>query len=66
MCYCYSKMAKLTDQDDIEAFLMTFEKLMEAYQVPKARCAYKLAISVVRLGSAGMRREVSRDHNKVK
>jgi len=31
------KVTKLMDQDDIEAFLFTFERLMEAYEVPKAR-----------------------------
>jgi len=30
------KVAKLMDQDDIDAFLVTFERLMEAYEVPKA------------------------------
>ena len=28
------KIAKLSDQDDIEAYLVTFERLMEAYMVP--------------------------------
>ena len=28
------KLTKLTDGDDIEAFLKTFERLMEAYEVP--------------------------------
>jgi len=37
------KVAKLTDQDDSEAFLVTFERLIEGYEVPKTRGAYKLA-----------------------
>ena len=37
------KLTKLTDGDDIEAFLKTFERLMEVYDVPKERWAYRLA-----------------------
>ena len=37
------KLTKLTDGEDIEAFLKTFERLMEAYEVPKERWAYWLA-----------------------
>ena len=28
-------MTKLMEEDDIEAYLTTFEKLMEAYEVPQ-------------------------------
>ena len=31
------KVAKLTDQDDIEAYLTTFERLMEAYSVERRK-----------------------------
>ena len=37
------KLTKLTDGEDIEAFLKTFERLMEAYEVPKEHWAYRLA-----------------------
>ena len=33
------KLTKLTDGEDIEAFLKTFEKLVEVYEVPKERWA---------------------------
>ena len=36
------KITKLSDQDDIEAYLVTFERLMEAYEVLKQRWAFKL------------------------
>ena len=31
------KIAKLTDTDDIEAYLTTFERMMAAYDVPRSR-----------------------------
>ena len=37
------KLTKLTNGEDIEAFLKTFERLMEAYEVPKEHWAYRLA-----------------------
>ena len=37
------KLTKLTDQDDIEAYLTTFECMMIAYQVDKSCWAFKLA-----------------------
>ena len=63
------KVTKLMDQDDIEAFLVTFERLMEAYEVPKACQAYKLAIHLTGLAQqayTAMPCEVSRDYDKVK
>ena len=36
------KVAKLTENDDIEAYLTTFERLMIAYEVKPERWAYKL------------------------
>ena len=35
-------MAKLTDRDDIEAYLATFERLMSVYIVPRDRWIFKL------------------------
>ena len=37
------KLTKLTEQDDIEAYIITFERMMAVYEVPCARWAYKLA-----------------------
>jgi len=36
------KIANLSDQDDIEAYLVTFERLMEAYEISKQCWAFKL------------------------
>ena len=63
------KVAKLTDQDDTEAFLVTFERLMEAYEVPKARWAYKLATQLsgrAQQAYAAMPSEISGDYDEVK
>jgi len=38
---------KLTEVDDIEAFLTTFEHLMHAYEWPQKRLAFKLAPQLV-------------------
>lgn len=35
-------VAKLTNQDNIEAYLTTFECLMLAYNIPKVRWIFKL------------------------
>ena len=37
------KLVKLTEQDDIEAYLTTFERVMRAYEVKEERWAVKLA-----------------------
>ena len=37
------KLTRLTNQDDIEAYLTTFERMMIAYEVDKSRWAFKLA-----------------------
>ena len=37
------KLTKLGDSDDIEAYLKTFERMMGAYDVPRARWVFKLA-----------------------
>ena len=41
------KVAKLTDDDDIEAYLTTFERLIVAYEIPQRRWAFKLASQLV-------------------
>ena len=37
------KLVPLTAQDDIESYLVTFERIMEAYKVPKEQWTYYLA-----------------------
>ena len=37
------QVAKLTDDDDIEGYLTTFERQMAAYEIDKARWAFLLA-----------------------
>lgn len=37
------KLVKLSEQDDIEAYLTTFERVMRAYEVKEERWAVKLA-----------------------
>ena len=37
------KLTKLTEADDIEAYLTTFERMMAAYEVEETRWVYKLA-----------------------
>ena len=41
------KVTKLREGDDIEAYLTTFERVMTAYEVPKARWSFKLAPQLV-------------------
>ena len=36
-------VVELTDRDDIVAYLTTFERLMAAYSVPRAKWIFKLA-----------------------
>ena len=37
------KLQRLTNNDDVEAYLVTFERLMSMYEVPQNHWAYKLA-----------------------
>ena len=37
------KLQRLTNTDDMEAYLITFERLMSVYEVPQNRWAYRLA-----------------------
>ena len=41
------QIQKLTESNDIVAYLTTFERLMNAYEVKKDRWAYKLATNLV-------------------
>ena len=42
------KVAKLSDKDDIEAYLTMFKRLMSAYSIPEDRWNFKLAPQLVR------------------
>ena len=37
------KLMQLTEQDDIEAYLVTFERIMQAYKIPREQWTYYLA-----------------------
>ena len=37
------KLTRLTETDDIESYLTTFERLMKAYEIKESRWAFKLA-----------------------
>ena len=38
-----AEVSKLSDEDDIEAYLTTFERMMAAYGVPKDRWVFRVA-----------------------
>ena len=40
------KLVALSEKDDIEAYLVTFERIMEAYKVPKSEWTYHLALQL--------------------
>ena len=63
------KLAKLTDSDDIEAFLTTFERIMQAFEVAKKRWSYKLAPQLsgkAQQAYAAMERHKADDYEEVK
>ena len=61
------KLAKLTDSDDIESFLTTFERIMQAFEVAKKRRSYKLALSgKAQQAYAAMERHKADDYEEVK
>ena len=63
------KLAKLGDDDDIEAYLTTFERMMAAYEVEKARWTYKLAPQLsgrAQQAFAAMEQAKTGDYDEVK
>ena len=49
------KLSKLTETDDVEAYLTTFERMMMVYEVDRARWAFKLTGPTAnREGTAGI------------
>ena len=63
------KLAKLGEEDDIEAYLTTFERMMAAYEVGKPRWTYKLAPQLsgkAQQAFAAMDRDKAGDYDEVK
>ena len=63
------KLVKLSDQDDIEAYLTTFERVMRAYEVKEERWAVKLAPQLTgkaQLAYAAMSTEQAGDYEALK
>ena len=55
-----AKLVKLSEQDDIEAYMTTFERVMRAYEIKEERWAVKLApylTGKAQLAFAAMRAE---------
>ena len=42
-----ARVTKLTEEDDIEAYLNTFKWLMEVYEVVHTRWSFKLALRLI-------------------
>ena len=63
------KLTKLSESDDVEAYLTTFEGMMEAYRVEKSKWAYLLAPQLTgkaQQAYAAMAGEESGDYDSLK
>ena len=63
------KLTKLSESDDVEAYLTTFERMMEAYRVEKSKWAYLLAPQLTgkaQQAYAAMAGEESGDYDSLK
>ena len=63
------KLTRLTEKDDIEAYLTTFEQMMEVYGIRKEKWAYKLSPQLTRkaqLAYAAMQPKKSGDYEDLK
>ena len=63
------KLSKLTERDDIEAYLTTFERIMVVHGVDRSRWAYKLAPELTgkaQLAYAAMDTAASGDYEELK
>ena len=63
------RLTKLTNTDDVEAYLMTFERMMKAYAVEKARWAFVLAPQLTgkaQQAYAAMSGDMAGDYDQVK
>ena len=65
----HDREIKLTEADDIEAYLITFESLMQAYEVSQERWAFKLAPQLVNKAQqayAALSPDDAKDYAKLK
>ena len=63
------RLTRLSDDDDIEAYLTTFERMMEAYEVERARWSFKLAPQLTgkaQQAYAALPPEHAKDYDEVK
>ena len=63
------KVVKLTDSDDIEAYIVIFKRLMAAYDVPENRWVFKLAPQLsgkAQQAYAALSGEAAADYSQVK
>ena len=64
-----AKLTKLTESEDIEAYLTTFERMMSAHEVDKEKWAFKLAPNLsgkAQLAYAAMDSDDAKDYEQVK
>ena len=64
-----AKLTKLTESEDIEAYLTTFERMMVAHEVEEEKWAFKLAPNLsgkAQLAYAAMDSEGAKDYEQVK
>ena len=64
-----AKLTKLTESEDIEAYLTTFERMMSAHEVDKEKWAFKLAPNLsgkTQLAYAAMDSDDAKDYEQVK
>ena len=60
------KLSKLNDQDDIEAYLTTFKRVMRIYEVPEDRWAMRLVPQLTGKAYAAMGAEDALDYSALK
>ena len=63
------RVSKLSENDDIKAYLLTFERLMEAYKIRPERWAFKLAPNLIgkaQQAYAAMESGAAADYNQLK
>ena len=58
-------LSKLTDTEDIEAYLTTFEQMMKAFEV-KREMGLQVGSSAHREGTAGLRSDESREYCRLR
>ena len=61
-----AKVAKLSDKDDIEAYLATFERTMVAYEVSKLRWVYKQLSGKAQQAYAALPSDEAKEYDQLK